>query len=233
MVKSISNKITETVEGYYEKSYATVHGQSKLRLADKMFHKELERYSAPDLNFDNVLEIGSGNYEHIPFIKHAYQTYTCVDIREPTRQIPESSGKITFVKSDAANLPFPDSSFDRVLSTCLLMHLNDPVEALEEWTRVLRVGGVLEFMVPCEPGVALTAFQRFFSERNAEKYGVSRKTYRLINAYDHVSSFPRLKTLFESSFRGDTKISYFPFNWLPNYNFNAFAVFRFYKPASN
>jgi ubiquinone/menaquinone biosynthesis C-methylase UbiE len=113
------------------------------------------------------------------------------------------------------------------------MHLNDPVEALEEWTRVLRAGGVLEFIVPCEPGVALTTFQRLFSEPHARKYGISEKFYRLINSFDHVSSFPRLKTLFEFSFRGEAKISYFPLNWLPNYNFNAFAIFRFYKRASN
>jgi ubiquinone/menaquinone biosynthesis C-methylase UbiE len=229
----MSKEIKQTVESYYKNSYAMIHGDSRLRLADKIFHKELERYSAPNLNFENVLEIGSGNYEHLPHVQHAFKTYTCVDLREPTRPTPKSVGKTSFVKADATSLPFPDSSFDRVLSTCLLMHLNDPVGALEEWARVLKPGGILEFMVPCEPGVALTTFQRLFSEPNARTYGISEKTYRLVTAYDHVSSFPRIKTLFEACFKEGTKIRYFPFNWLPNYNLNAFAIFRVEKPHAS
>jgi SAM-dependent methyltransferase len=227
---SISNKIKETVDDYYKNSYAVIHGESKLSLADKMFHRQLEGRAKSDQTFENVLELGSGNYEHLPYVEHVYKTYTCVDIREPTRQMPKTHGKTSFLKADATKLPFPDSSFERVISTCLVMHLHDPLAAFEEWTRVLKSGGILEFMVPCEPGVALTTFQRLFSEPNAVKYGVSAKTYRLVTAYEHISSFPRLKALFEMSFREGAGISYYPFSWLPNYNFNAFAIFRYAKP---
>lgn len=222
--------VQKIVEDYYKTSYAQIHGDSKLSKADKTFHKLLEKPHGKDDQFSNVLEIGSGNYEHLKYLRHIFETYTCVDLRTPTRESPERfKDKVVFMQADATNLPFDDESFERVLSTCLLMHLPSPIEALEEWDRVLKPGGVLEFMVPCEPGFALTAFQRIFSEKNAESNGVNAKTYRLINAYDHISSFPRLKTIAEAIFKENVVIDYFPFGALKSYNLNAFGIFRYRK----
>ena len=147
--------IEKIVEDYYATSYAKIHGDSKLGSVDKTFHKFLEKPHSRSSNFKDVLEIGSGNFEHLKFLNHSFETYTCVDLRPPTRDIPENmKSKVNFLQADANKLPFEENSFDRVLSTCLLMHINSPITALEEWLRVLKPGGVLEFMVPCEPGFA-------------------------------------------------------------------------------
>jgi ubiquinone/menaquinone biosynthesis C-methylase UbiE len=226
-------EIEKIVENYYKNFYAKIHGDSNLSKADNTFHKLLEKPHGASVKFDSVLEIGSGNYEHMKFVRHDFGSYTCVDLRTPNREAPENlKHKLSFVRADATELPFADESFDRVLSTCLLMHLNTPVQALEEWERVLKFGGILEFMVPCEPGFALTLFQRRFSEKNAEANGVNAKTYRLINAYDHVSSFPRLKTISEAIFKENLDIDYFPFSYLKTYNLNAFGIFRYKKEPS-
>ena len=47
----------------------------------------------------------------------------------------------TFVVGDAAALPFPDGSFDVVVSTFSLHHWSDPVAGLTEIARVLRPDG--------------------------------------------------------------------------------------------
>jgi ubiquinone/menaquinone biosynthesis C-methylase UbiE len=49
--------------------------------------------------------------------------------------------KVEFEVADALKLPFPDSSFDLVLSIGLLCFLNDPEKALIEMHRVLKPGG--------------------------------------------------------------------------------------------
>jgi SAM-dependent methyltransferase len=44
---------------------------------------------------------------------------------------------------DARKIPFPSNSFDKVLSTGVLMHVPDEYAALKEMVRVLRPGGLL------------------------------------------------------------------------------------------
>lgn len=49
--------------------------------------------------------------------------------------------RIQFVPGDATALPFPDGSFDLVVSNFLLHHLAEPVQLLDEAARVLKPGG--------------------------------------------------------------------------------------------
>lgn len=57
----------------------------------------------------------------------------------------ESSHRVELVEGMADNLPFPDASFDRVVTSLLLHHLEPAVKgaALAEARRVLRPGGRL------------------------------------------------------------------------------------------
>jgi ubiquinone/menaquinone biosynthesis C-methylase UbiE len=48
---------------------------------------------------------------------------------------------IEFVEGDAQHLTFPDASFDRCRTERMLMHLDDPEQALAEMVRVVRPGG--------------------------------------------------------------------------------------------
>jgi ubiquinone/menaquinone biosynthesis C-methylase UbiE len=52
------------------------------------------------------------------------------------------------VVGDAAHLPFPDATFDRVICAEILEHLPDDNAALHEACRVLRPGGLLALSVP-------------------------------------------------------------------------------------
>jgi SAM-dependent methyltransferase len=49
--------------------------------------------------------------------------------------------RLTALRADAADLPFPSSSFDGVHARLVLRHLPDPARALAEVRRVLRPGG--------------------------------------------------------------------------------------------
>ncbi len=52
------------------------------------------------------------------------------------------------VRASAENLPFRDQTFNLVFAGEVLEHLNAPARALNEWTRVLRIGGTLCLSTP-------------------------------------------------------------------------------------
>lgn len=52
------------------------------------------------------------------------------------------------VEGDALNLPFPDATFDSVLSTQVLEHVPNPAAAVHEMARVLKPGGRVVLTVP-------------------------------------------------------------------------------------
>ncbi len=52
------------------------------------------------------------------------------------------------LRGDATRLPFADGTFDRVVTSEVLEHIQDDVAAIAELTRVLRPGGVLAATVP-------------------------------------------------------------------------------------
>ncbi len=58
------------------------------------------------------------------------------------------SPRLDFRHGDAASLPFPDQSFDVVLSQMALMFFPDPGRSLAEIGRVLRPGGTAAVLVP-------------------------------------------------------------------------------------
>jgi ubiquinone/menaquinone biosynthesis C-methylase UbiE len=53
-------------------------------------------------------------------------------------------------QADAVHLPFPEASFDCLTATNLLFLLEEPVQALREWIRVLKPGGELCTLNPSE-----------------------------------------------------------------------------------
>jgi SAM-dependent methyltransferase len=88
-----------------------------------------------------------------------------VDFSETMLEFARSrSPSVEFVHGDAAELPFPDDSFDAATCAFLLLHLGRPEVAVAEAARVLVPGGRAAFSVWDEPsrgrwlGVVFDAF---------------------------------------------------------------------------
>lgn len=222
---------------YTETVRERIHSSGLFGRANHSLHRALERGRGKEALVD-VLEIGSGDLEHLAYIRHECARYVAVDLRAPLdadRRIAERPQNIRAVEvhqMDGTALEFSDESFDRVLATCVIMHVERPDIALTEWLRVTRRGGFVDFLVPCDPGVVLRLFRWLVNERAAMRHGVSRQEYRLLNALDHVSSFARVDELTRLVVReGDVltmQTEYFPFR-VPSWNLNGFAVFRIRK----
>jgi SAM-dependent methyltransferase len=91
----------------------------------------------------DVLEVGAGTgklWTHVDHLGRGLRL-TLTDFSpamcERLRAIPGARVE----QCDAADLPFPDASFDTVIANHMLYHLDDPDAALREFARVLRPGG--------------------------------------------------------------------------------------------
>ncbi|MBP9759478.1 class I SAM-dependent methyltransferase [Candidatus Dojkabacteria bacterium] len=81
--------------------------------------------------------------------------------------------KGTFVVSSASKLPFKDNTFDVVLSTEVIEHVDNQKEALKEMCRVLKKNGVLVITTPnrlFKPLFDLLSFLRIRPYHGNEKW---------------------------------------------------------------
>src|SRR5439155_4876633 len=93
----------------------------------------------------DVLDLGCGTGRHASWLAQAGAQVTAVDFSEgmleQARRKPGAE-RIRYVTHDLARaLPFPDRTFDRVVSGLVLEHLSDLPGFFRESRRVLRPGG--------------------------------------------------------------------------------------------
>ncbi|MBI4614010.1 MAG: class I SAM-dependent methyltransferase [Planctomycetes bacterium] len=83
-----------------------------------------------------VLDVGCGRRPYEPFF--AGLRYVGIDL----------SGRFCDVAAEAGRFPFLDSSFDIVLCSTVLEHVEEPAAVVGETRRVLRPGGLAAFATP-------------------------------------------------------------------------------------
>jgi SAM-dependent methyltransferase len=93
-----------------------------------------------------VLDVACGNGNAALAAARRFCQVTGVDyvpaLLERARQRAQAEGlEVTFQEGDAEELPFPDASFDVVLSTCGAMFAPDQEQTAAELLRVCRPGG--------------------------------------------------------------------------------------------
>ncbi|HSM42956.1 MAG TPA: class I SAM-dependent methyltransferase, partial [Afifellaceae bacterium] len=100
-------------------------------------------------------------------------------------------GRFRYQCEDATRLSFATGSFDRLIATHVLEHLVHPHEVLREWARVVRPGGTLSLVLPCDPGLAWRLGRHLGVRRRAESAGIA---YDYWMAREHVNSIFNLVT---------------------------------------
>ncbi|WP_340099885.1 class I SAM-dependent methyltransferase [Salinibaculum salinum] len=91
---------------------------------------------------DDVLDVGCGTGQTSASVAERAGTVAGVDRSAP--QLSRARRKHTAVRvlrADAEHLPFPDDTFDAVVSVGAVIYFPDPVAALTEARRVTRPGG--------------------------------------------------------------------------------------------
>ena len=106
---------------------------------------------------DRVLDVGAGFGRHVFEAARRGASVVAARLRRPTRSCrpgrPSAAmvdaGEITVerfagvLRGDATQLPFADGSFDVVITSEVLEHIQDDVAAIAEMVRVLKPGGAL------------------------------------------------------------------------------------------
>src|SRR5688500_1393822 len=98
----------------------------------------------------DVLELGSGSgamaaelLDRYPDIRLVATDVDPAMRAAATARLERFHGRVEVREADATELPFPDASFDAVVSFIMLHHVIEWEQALAEIARVLRPGGVV------------------------------------------------------------------------------------------
>ncbi len=127
---------------------------------------------------------GTGNFEH--FVHEKNPPKVCIDAIDFSEAMLSIASKknadldnVTFSAGNLSSpLPFPDASFDRILSINVLYALPDPDFTMRELLRVLKPNGVIVVTSPA-PEFAVSALVIDHFKRVKNIWGVWRKVARV------------------------------------------------------
>lgn len=101
-----------------------------------------------------VLDVGCGSGELLRRLAIRSRLAVGIDLSVDGLQMARSRtgavglNSLKLLNARAESLPFKDATFDAVVAQHLLEHIHNPKEALREWRRVLRPGGVVAMVTP-------------------------------------------------------------------------------------
>jgi SAM-dependent methyltransferase len=145
----------------------------------------------------NILELGAGTLNHIPF-EAAPMRY---DVIEPFHELWADSperGKVARFYNDIRDVP-SEERYDKILSVAVLEHLTDLPGILAECALRMANGGAFVAGIPSEGGLAWYSAWRFGTGTAYRlRTGLS---YAPLMRHEHVNSAPEIETLVRYFFR--------------------------------
>lgn len=228
--QNISNS-KELNDLFYNKYFDLFYNSGFQGLGSKYFHKSIEA------NWENmypkrVLEIGAMGGHHFKYMKLSNPSsvvYIASDIRRTdidseTIELRNGSVKVKWVRDDICNSNFSNMKFDRIVSTCVFAHVENPVDAVYELRRILNLGGEIAIGLPTDPGFLNRLIKQCYSYPRITRRGFPK--VKLYNAISHKNSIFSLRYIFDEVFQNDyTTWNFYPFG-IPSFDLNLFAVFR-------
>ncbi len=196
------------VEGYEKNNTTRTLAGGFLQKSHRLLENSLPAGFTPD----TILEVGAGSGHHYSYVDGKEKLYVMTDGSDAMLRVANerhldrvATGRLRIEKQDATRLGYPDHSFDRLIATHVLEHIPNPVAVLQEWNRVVKPGGLLSIVLPCDPGM-LWRFGRYLGpRRNAHKLNLP---YDYIQAADHVNSIYNLTTFIRYHFEVASQLWY-------------------------
>lgn len=226
-------KHNDLINKYYSnKVFNKVYYTGLSKFINDFGHKLLEKGLSSKFGFREVLEIGATHGQHIKFIQHSYRSYTLLDINKPENidDLIKGYPSIKFIKADAENVSETNlGKYDRILATCILHHLSQPLKSLKSWIDLLNDGGRVDLLIPCEPTFLWKIGRKVIIGPKLKKEGINKDDYAQIVLDEHIQEFKNIKKQLDTlklSFK--IKYTYWPFPFLPWF-LNIYAKFTLFK----
>jgi SAM-dependent methyltransferase len=163
------------------------------------------------------LDLCCGTGLHVPVLLELGWSTVGIDISEDQLRLARErlGDEVELLEADAADLPFPDDTFDAVLSAFTHTDVDDFEGLLHEAARVLRKGGTLVFvgLHPCfvgpharfvaadEPPILYTGYRE--RRRYSEAPGISPDGLRAKVGAVHIPLGELVQAFVETGFRLD------------------------------
>jgi phosphatidylethanolamine/phosphatidyl-N-methylethanolamine N-methyltransferase len=194
-------------------------------------HRCLEKPFTKKSYYPKILELGGGDGQHLPFVNCNYDEYIISDITKPNEKLIKfltTQKNIKFMQVDAHNLSkFKNDYFDRIIVTCLIVHLSDPYKALIEWRRVLKPGGQITIYVAPEPGFLLRLTRAIIFWPKARRLGNLTPWCSTYN--EHQIHYLSATSSVKSVFRSDKLVHKRYPTKMVSWNFSFFDIFHLTK----
>jgi ubiquinone/menaquinone biosynthesis C-methylase UbiE len=153
------------------KAFGTITRLPQYKLVMRLFAAK----ALSNLRGGRAIDIGCGNGALAVALvrRHPGLKVVGIDLSDEMVEVARSkasaaglANRVAFRKGDAQRIPFPNSSFDLVVSTLSLHHWSRPKMVLDEVARVLRPGGKLALADmrrdPVPPFIGLMFFAQHF-----------------------------------------------------------------------
>jgi len=160
------------------KSFMPAVGKNNQSSRESWLKDTLSRVS----NNSRILDAGAGTQRHRKYCKHL--EYVSQDFGEYDGKGDDAAlqtGKFDYGKldivSNITSIPEPNSSFDAIMCIEVLEHLPDPVQAIKEFSRLLKPNGHLIITAPfCSlthfaPYHFSSGFNKYWYESHLAEYG--------------------------------------------------------------
>jgi SAM-dependent methyltransferase len=166
------------IHGYTEREKVRLQEQSEI----------LEQLLHADTNYEpysSVLEAGCGvGAQTIILAKRNPDSFvTSIDISEDSLKNAEIAvnnaeiNNVTFRQADIFNLPFSESSYDHVFVCFILEHLNQPLDALMKFYKVLKPGGSITLI----EGIHAPCYWNPYTEASHKTWNAMIKAQKLLD----------------------------------------------------
>ena len=167
-----------------------------------------------------ILEVGGNIGEHIKYVRSPFVKYLLTDLRETN--FLSNDSRVSFECLDVQDIPYPDNTFDRVICTCLLHHIENINSALKEMLRVTKKDGTISILLPCDPGLVYRFAKVIGPNRVWRKHGILNPAF--FHYSQHRNHFPGIKSsIKEIYFKEKIHWRYWTFKF-SSWNLNMFAV---------
>lgn len=179
VVKQIAKKIYGQIVSVWRSKYPPkLVGTTNLKNREAWLEKTLLRIPKGQ----RILDAGAGELQykkfcqHLDYVSQDFGRYEGKGDASGLQMGSWDNSRLDIV-SDITNIPVESASFDAVMCVEVFEHLPRPIDALKEFARILRLGGILIITVPVSslihfaPFYFYNGFSRYFFERFLQEEG--------------------------------------------------------------